>query len=69
MEKFLYFRGTTNVASDQDETSGSVMWPVSSIRGISAGAAQASGSITDEDDRFTIFFTNYIIKHPTKYFT
>ena len=60
MEKFLYFRGTTNVASDQDETSGSVMWPVSSIRGISAGDAQASGSITDDDDRFTIFFNTMV---------
>ena len=56
MEKFLYFRGTSGVSGDQDETSGSVMYPVSAIRGISAGDAQASGSITDDDDRFTIFF-------------
>ena len=60
MEKYLYFRGTSGVAGDQDETSGSVMWPVSAIRGISAGDAQASGSITDDDDRFTIFFNTMV---------
>ena len=60
MEKYLYFRGTSGVAGDQDETSGSVMWPVSAIRGISAGDAQASGAITDDDDRFTIFFNTMV---------
>mgnify|MGYP001494151368 FL=1 len=60
MEKYLYFRGTAGVAGDQDETSGSVMWPVSAIRGISAGDAQASGAITDDDDRFTIFFNTMV---------
>ena len=60
MKKYLYFRGTSGVAGDQDETSGSVMWPVDSIRGISAGDAQASGSITDDDDRFTIFIQTMV---------
>ena len=32
MEKFLYFRATSGVSGDQDETSGSVMYPVSSIK-------------------------------------
>tara|TARA_R100001015_G_C4617562_1_gene173862 strand:- start:249 stop:662 length:414 start_codon:yes stop_codon:yes gene_type:complete len=57
MEKFLYFRGATAVSADQDETSGSVIYPVSSIMGITAGdAVDPEGNITDDDDRFTIFF-------------
>ena len=57
MEKFLYFRATSGVSGDQDETAGSVMYPVSSIKAIVAGdAADGEGTITDDDDRFTIFF-------------
>jgi hypothetical protein len=57
MEKYLYFRATSGLSGDQDETSGSVLYPVSSIMGISAGdAADPEGNITDDDDRFTIFF-------------
>ena len=57
MEKFLYFRATSGVSGDQDETSGSVLYPVSSLMGVSAGdAADPEGNITDDDDRFTIFF-------------
>ncbi len=58
MEKFLYIRGGTAVSSDQDETSGSIMYPVSAFRGMTAGdATDATGAITDDDDRFTMFFT------------
>tara|TARA_R100000734_G_C3309670_1_gene100350 strand:- start:92 stop:502 length:411 start_codon:yes stop_codon:yes gene_type:complete len=57
MEKFLYFRGATAVSADQDETSGSVIYPLSSLTAITAGdAADAQGTITDDDDRFTMFF-------------
>ncbi len=57
-ETFLYIRGGTAVSSDQDETSGSIMYPLSSFRGITAGDAVAggTGAITDDDDRFTMFF-------------
>ena len=56
MEKFIYWRQTSGVAGDQDETSGSVMYPVSSIMSIMAGdAADPEGNITDDDNRFTIF--------------
>ena len=57
MEKFLYFRATSGGAGDQDETSGSVLYPVSHLMGVSAGdAADPEGNITDDDDRFTMFF-------------
>ena len=58
MEKFLYIRGGTAVSVDQDETSGSIMYPLSSFRGMTAGDAVAggTGAITDDDDRFTMFF-------------
>jgi hypothetical protein len=57
MEKFIYFRATSGVAGDQDETSGSVMYPLSHLKGIVAGdATDGTGAITDDDDRFTIFF-------------
>tara|TARA_X000001388_G_scaffold45779_1_gene32588 strand:- start:31 stop:447 length:417 start_codon:yes stop_codon:yes gene_type:complete len=57
MEKFLYFRATSGVAGDQDETAGSVMYPLSSLKAITAGdAADGQGTITDDDDRFTMFF-------------
>jgi hypothetical protein len=57
-ETFLYIRGGTAVSSDQDETSGSIMYPLSSFRGMTAGDAAAGGTgvITDDDDRFTMFF-------------
>tara|TARA_X000001388_G_C2142757_1_gene89338 strand:+ start:108 stop:530 length:423 start_codon:yes stop_codon:yes gene_type:complete len=58
MDKFLYIRGGTAVSSDQDETSGSILYPLSSFRGMTAGDAAAGGDgvITDDDDRFTMFF-------------
>ena len=57
MEKYIYWRQTSGVSGDQDETSGSVMYPVSSIMGVTAGDATTDpeGNITDDDDRFTIF--------------
>ena len=57
MEKFIYFRQTSGVSGDQDETSGSVMYPLSHFKGMVAGdATDATGDITDDDDRFTMFF-------------
>jgi len=57
-ETFLYIRGGTAVSSDQDETSGSIMYPLSAFRGMTAGDSEnATGAITDDDDRFTMFFT------------
>ncbi len=57
MEKFIYWRATSGVSGDQDETSGSVMYPLSHFKGIVAGdATDATGDITDDDDRFTMFF-------------
>ena len=57
MEKYIYWRATSGVSGDQDETSGSVMYPVSAILGISAGdgSTDPEGTITDDDDRFTIY--------------
>ena len=57
MEKYIYWRNTSGLSGDQDETSGSVMYPVSHILGISAGdgSTDAEGAITDDDNRFTIY--------------
>ena len=57
METFLYFRATSGISGDQDETAGSVIYPLSALTAVTAGdAADAQGNITDDDDRFTMFF-------------
>lgn len=53
--KYLYFRSATAAANEDDDSTGSNLYPVSAIRGICAGTGSALGVITDDADAFTIF--------------
>ena len=58
METYLYFRDTdgTDVAADDDGTNGSIVFPLSSLKGMCMGSGATTGVITDDPDRFAIFF-------------
>ena len=57
MEKYLYFRKATSAAEDDDEVTGSTVYPLSSLRGICSGTATSRGVVTDDADAFSMFFT------------
>ena len=56
MEKYLYFRKVT-AAGDDDDADGSLMYPVSALRGMCMGTAAVTGAITEDEDAFSLFFT------------
>ena len=56
-DKFLYFRTATAAANEDDETTGSNMYPVSALRGICSGTSDQKGAVTDDADAFSIFLT------------
>jgi len=56
-EKYLYFRKATAAANEDDDTTGSNLYPVSSLRGICSGTSNGRGVITDDADAFSMFFT------------
>jgi len=56
-EKYLYFRKATAVANEDDDTTGSNLYPVSSLRGICSGTATTRGVVTDDADAFSVFLT------------
>ena len=58
METYLYFRDTggTAVAADDDGTNGSIIFPLSSLKGMCMGSGAITGAITDDADRFAMFF-------------
>ena len=56
-EKYLYFRKATAAANEDDDTTGSNLYPVSSLRGICSGTASTLGAVTDDADAFSMFFT------------
>jgi len=56
MEKYLYFRKVSGIAND-DDANGSLMFPVSALRGMVAGTAAVTGAITEDDDALSLFFT------------
>jgi hypothetical protein len=55
MEKFLYFRVGTATASEDDEATGSNVYPVANFMGACSGTSDANGAITDDDDAISIF--------------
>jgi len=57
MEKYLYFRSTSTLANDDDETAGSTIYPVSSFRGAVSGTSSALGVVTDDVDALSLYFT------------
>ena len=56
MERFLYFRGVANLAADDDGTAGSLLMPVSKLKGMAMGTGAITGVLTDDEDAFTLFF-------------
>ena len=57
MEKYLYVRVGTASASEDDEATGSTLYPVSSFRGMCSGTSDQKGAVTDDDDALSLFFT------------
>ena len=55
-ETYLYFRGVAALADDDDGTAGSLLFPLSSLKGMCMGTADIAGGITEDDDAFTLFF-------------
>ena len=56
MEKYLYFRKSATLTDDHDQESGSIMYPVSALQGIFSGDSDVTGTVTDDDDRISLFF-------------
>ena len=56
METYLYFRGVANLAADDDGTAGSLLMPLSKLKGMCMGTGAITGTITEDEDRFAIFF-------------
>ena len=55
VEKWLYFRVGTSAASEDDEATGSNMYPASHLLGMTSGDAAANGAVTDADGRLSLF--------------
>ena len=56
MEKYLYFRKSSTLTDDHDQETGSIMYPVSALQGIFSGDSDVTGTVTDDDDRISLFF-------------
>ena len=55
MNKFLYFSVGTATASEDDNATGSNVYPVENFMGACSGTSDANGAITDDDDAISIF--------------
>ena len=55
MEKYLYFRVGTATASEDDEATGSNLYPISHFLGAVSGTSDGNGAITDDDDAISLF--------------
>jgi hypothetical protein len=53
--KLLYFRVGTATASEDDEATGSNVYPVENFMGACSGTSDADGTITDDDNAISIF--------------
>ena len=55
MEKYLYFRVGTATATEDDEATGSNLYPVSHFMGATSGTSDANGAVTDDDDAISLY--------------
>ena len=55
MTKFLYFRVGTATASEDDNATGSMVYPVENFMGAHSGTSNAAGVVTDDDNAITIW--------------
>lgn len=53
--KLLYFRVGTATASEDDEATGSNVYPVENFMGACSGTSDADGTITDDDNAISLF--------------
>ena len=53
--KLLYFRVGTAAASEDDEATGSNVYPVENFMGACSGTSNAAGAVTDDDNAISIF--------------
>ena len=53
--KLLYFRVGTATASEDDEATGSNVYPDENFMGACSGTSDGNGAITDDDDAVSIF--------------
>jgi hypothetical protein len=56
METYLYFRDVANLAADDDGVAGSLLFPLSSLKGMCMGSGAITGAITEDEDRLALFF-------------
>ena len=56
METYLYFRDVANLAADDDGVAGSLLFPLSALKGMCMGSGAITGVITEDEDRFAMFF-------------
>ena len=56
METYLYFRDVTALADDDDGVAGSLLFPLSALKGMVMGSVAIDGTITEDEDAFTLFF-------------
>ena len=55
MEKYLYFRVGTATASEDDEATGSNLYPVSHFMGATSDTSDANGAVTDDDNAISLY--------------
>ena len=53
--KLLYFRVGTAAATEDDEATGSNVYPVENIMGACSGTSDGNGAITDDDNAISLF--------------
>ena len=57
MENYLYVRTGGVTATEDDEVTGSTVYPVSAFRGMCSGTSTALGVVSDDDNALSLFFT------------
>ena len=55
MRKFVYFRVGTAAASEDDEVTGSNMYPADHLLGMLSGTSDGNGLVTDSDTTLSLF--------------
>ena len=53
--KLLYFRVGTATASEDDEATGSNVYPVENFMGACSGTSDGNGAVTDDDNAISLF--------------
>jgi len=57
MENYLYVRTGGATATEDDDLTGSTIYPVSAFRGMCSGTSDETGTVTDDDNALSLFFT------------